>query len=97
MDSPNRPRRRKLLVATIGVATVSYVVLANIDCGGQTDGGPDQQHADGGRPPTAANLPAPPPTAANLPAPPPTAANLPAPPAFEAGVDADVGDSGDGG
>jgi len=87
MDRTTPLGRRKLLVATLGVATVSYVILAN--CGGQTDA-----------PPTAANLPAPYPTAANLPSPPPpqpppTAANLPAPPPFDAGADADASDASD--
>lgn len=58
----DRPRRRKLLVASVGVATVSYVLLTA--CGKENT------------PPVSGNLPAPPPTdpipvTGNLPAPPP--------------------------
>lgn len=58
MSGPNR--RRKILVASIGVATVSYVALAG--CNKET--------------PISGNLPSPPPTqeppvVGNLPAPPP--------------------------
>ncbi len=57
----DRPKRRKLLVASVGVASISYVVAA---CG------KDQR-------PVSGNLPAPPPTpsvtpiSGNLPAPEP--------------------------
>ena len=61
----DRPKRRKLLVASVGVASISYVVAA---CG------KDQR-------PVSGNLPAPPPTettpiAGNLPAPEPIDAGL---------------------
>ena len=80
---------RKLLVASIGVATINYVATA---CGGTTtastfkDGGPDVVE-----PPTSGNLPAPPPpTSANLPAPPP--------PPTDASDDAsDASDAAEGG
>jgi hypothetical protein len=61
------PRRRKLLVATVGVATVSYV-LTNAACKGSTTSGnlvapPPPDVTDAGepdRPPISGNLPAPP-------------------------------------
>lgn len=76
--------RRKLLVASVGVAAVTYVVIA---CGGATEGTEN---------PVSGNLPAPP--AEDASQRPPTSGNLPAPPPVEAGSDAEAGsDSGDGG
>jgi hypothetical protein len=65
----DRPKRRSLLVASVGIATVSYVLAA---CG-------KDQH------PVSGNLPAPEPTPSvtpvtgNLPAPPPMDAAPPPP------------------
>lgn len=73
---------RKLLVAAVGVATISYVAAA---CG-ELDGGP----------PTSGNLMAPtedryvPPTSGNLPAPPPVDASADA---DASDADADAGDA----
>ena len=79
---------RKLLIASIGVATINYVAVA---CGGSTTPG-DTTLKEGGsdtaQPPTSGNLPAPPP---------PTSANLPAPPPIDASDGAsDAGDASDG-
>lgn len=62
-----RLHRRKLLVASIGIASVSYVVGTACLSDGVTSGnlpGPppgDGSAADTGIPPTSGNLPAPPP------------------------------------
>lgn len=80
---------RKLLIASIGVATINYVATA---CGGSTAGGPGGTAQDAGNDITM------PPTSANLPAPPPTSANLPAPPPIDASDDVtDANDDADGG
>lgn len=85
--TPKKLVARKLLVASIGVATVNYV--GPLACGGEKsttstfgDAGNDGNE---GTPPTSGNL------AANPPPPPPTSANLPAPPPpDDAGLDADA-------
>jgi hypothetical protein len=91
--SPKKLTARKLLVASVGVATINYVAIA---CNGLTDSPTN--------PPTSGNLPAPqptetaPPTSGNLPAPPPvdvyqpppTSGNLPSPVPLDAGRDADA-------
>ena len=86
---PRKLVARKLLVASIGVATINYV--APLACGGEkstsstfSDAGKDGEQT----PPTSGNL------AANPPPPPvspPTSANLPAPPPpLDSGLDADA-------
>jgi len=74
------PGRRKLLVATVGVAAVSYVALTEA-CGGKTDGsdGTSTSSSSSGSSSSTSgvvggNLVAPtatPPISGNLPAPPP--------------------------
>lgn len=82
---PPKHLPRKLLIASIGVATINYVATA---CGGSTT--TDSSFKDGGsdrvEPPTSGNLPSPPPTSANLPAPPPP---------IDAGDAGDAGDASD--
>ncbi len=87
-DDQQRPRRRKLLVASVGVAAVSYVVGTACNVGGEM---------------TSGNLVSPPPTpteqppiGGNLPAPPPPDASADAGDAGDGG-DTDGGDAGDGG
>lgn len=102
---------RKLLVASIGVATINYAAA----CGYKSSGEPAKVQPpaamDPGQqppPPTSGNLVGPPPTAANLVAPPnpppssgnlvppPTAANLVAPPTqYDAGHPDEGSDAGD--
>lgn len=86
-----RPRqnRRKLLVAAVGVATVSYVIA----CADRetTEGATTASQDASDRPPTSGNLPSPPPPEEA--GTPPTSGNLPAPPP----PDDDAGDAGDGG
>lgn len=83
--------RRKLLVASVGVAAVSYVAIG-ASCNGPTVANLPAPPPTS-TPSTTATVP---PTAANLPAPPPTVANLPAPPPIDSGSDAnaDAGDAG---
>jgi len=86
MSNDQRPRRRKLLAATIGLATVSYVV--GVGCAAPDEDPADttlstgQAASEDDRGVTSGNLPAPPPppkdagidqgvTSGNLPAPPP--------------------------
>ncbi|HVH45606.1 MAG TPA: hypothetical protein VM925_24800 [Labilithrix sp.] len=62
----DRPRRRKLLVASVGIASVSYVVgvacIENSTSGNLPAPPPsDGSTVDRGPPPTSGNLPAPPP------------------------------------
>lgn len=101
---------RKLLVASIGLATINYAAA----CGYKSSGEPGKvtppAAMDPGKqppPPTSGNLVGPPPTAANLVAPPnpppssgnlvppPTAANLVAPPPWDAGRPDEGGDAGE--
>ena len=49
---------RKLLIASIGVATINYVAVA---CGGGTVLTDSNKEGGADAPPTSANLPAPPP------------------------------------
>lgn len=83
----DRLRRRKLLVATVGVAAVSYVVgtaCNNSATSGNLMAPPDE---DAQVPPTSGNLPAPPP---------PTDAGDSGEDAGDSGEDAsDAGDSGE--
>jgi hypothetical protein len=87
-----KQQRRKLLVASVGVAAVSYVV--GVACGETTSGNlvaPPAEDARVDQGVTSGNLPAPPPVDAasdqGV-----TSGNLPAPPPFDAG---DAGDGGD--
>jgi hypothetical protein len=75
---------RKILIASVGVATINYVAAA---CGGSTTTGDPTKDAGTGEVVV-------PPTSANLPAPPPTSANLPAPPPIDAGDGGDASDDG---
>lgn len=81
------PQRRKLLVATVGLAAVSYIAIGEA-CGGKTDGdlssGGTTSTGSSGKSPVSGNLVAP----TNTPTNPPTSGNLPAPPPIEAGADA---------
>jgi hypothetical protein len=84
-----RPQRRKLLVATVGLAAVSYIAVAEA-CGGKTDGDPSSSGGNSsssgstGKNPVSGNLVAP----TNTPTNPPISGNLPSPPPIEAGTDA---------
>jgi hypothetical protein len=104
---------RKLLVASIGVATINYAAACGYKSGAASSDVQPPTAMDPGTknpvPPTSGNLappnpppPNPPPTAANLVAPPPnmfppTAANLVAPPLLDAGNDGTDAGDGDGG
>jgi len=79
-----RVNPRKLLVASVGVATLNYLGTGATACSSKVVDSTAQGVGDAAPTPTVANLMAPPPTptVANLMAPPPTptVANLMAPP-----------------